>query len=458
MVAPEVTAETIPSETISVWRPPYRILTIAMMLTITAAAFEALAVATIMPSINNDLNNLELYGWAFSAFMLTKLIGITMAGTEVDRQGPALPFIIGVVFFVAGLLMAGLAPTMLILIIGRAVQGLGAGVFGSVVYAIIARGYPETIRPRMLALTSTAWIVPGLIGPAIAGVIGDYIGWRWVFLGLIPMPIIALVLALPALQRLGNAAEKPHEWNSALLAVRLVLGVALLTSGLGATWPWSILLVGAGLLIGFPALHKLLPEGTLRAAPGLPAAVACMGLLTMAFFGYEAFVPLALNKIHHQSSSMTGLVLTAATVTWTIGSWLLDRYATRFSRRAFALTGVILIVAGFGIGLLMLMPQLPAWIGIVAWGVAGLGIGLTYTTLSLVTLDLAPSGKEGASAAALQTTDGLGGALGTGIGGVIIAANAAQPAAVGLQIHFLLMTAVIALGIFVASRLPGRQV
>src|SRR3954471_1859615 len=152
-----------------IWSGTHRSLTIGLILTVSGAAFEALAVATTLPATIKDLGGLALYGWAFSAFMLTNLVGITVAGSEADRQGPARPFVVGVGLFVLGLTIAGLAPSMALVILGRAVQGFGAGVISSVAYVAIGRGYAESARPRMLAMLSSAWVVPGLVGPALAG-------------------------------------------------------------------------------------------------------------------------------------------------------------------------------------------------------------------------------------------------------------------------------------------------
>ncbi len=196
-----------------VWSGANRSLTIGLLMTIVAAAFEALSVATIMPSTARDLGGLALYGWAFSAFMLTNLIGITLAGAEADRQGPARPFLVGVALFGVGLMIAGLAPRMEIFILGRAVQGFGAGFISSIAYVVIGRGYSDSARPRMLAMTSTAWVVPGLIGPGLAGVVADHVGWRWVFLGLVPLLLISASMALPAMQRLARTSDTPRNWG-----------------------------------------------------------------------------------------------------------------------------------------------------------------------------------------------------------------------------------------------------
>jgi MFS family permease len=127
------------------------------VLAVTFVAFEALAVATIVPLVGRRLGDLRLYGWVFSAFMLASLIGIVVAGTLADRVPLRQPMLAGLALFVAGLVVGGTAPDMAVLVAGRAVQGLGAGV------------------------------VPGLVGPGIATLVAAAVGWRWVFLGLIPL-------------------------------------------------------------------------------------------------------------------------------------------------------------------------------------------------------------------------------------------------------------------------------
>jgi MFS family permease len=462
MTAPETVTQAVDTalggeRATSVWHVQFRALTIGMIMIITGAAFETLAVATMLPKIVADLGGLELYGWAFSAFVLVRLVSIALAGAEVDRRGPAVPLVGGVAVFVIGLLIAGLASSMPILIVGRAVQGFGSGVISSVVYAIIARGYPESLKPRMLAMSATAWVVPGLIGPGIAGVLTDLVGWRWVFLGLIPFPLLALALALPSLRGLARNEDEKPSMERVVLALRLAVGAGVMMAGLSLALLPRIALLMVGGLLAVPALRRLLPEGALRARPGMPAAVASMGLLTMAFFGVDSFVPLLLTEVRGQSSAFAGLALTAATIMWTTGSWLLDRYAKRFSRRTFALVGLGLIVVGCVLILPVLRPDVPAELGLVAWGIAGLGIGMTYTTLSLVVLELAPEGREGVSSAALQLADSLGVAIGAGVGGAIIAAYGTAQTATAIEYHFLLMIAIAVLGLFTASRLGGRR-
>src|SRR5262245_23373497 len=111
-----------------IFAPGQRAMTVGLVLSVTLIAFEGLAIATVMPDVSRDLNGLSLYGWAFSAFFLTSLIGVVFAGREADRQGLAFPYLGGLLLFSLGLLVAGLAPTMAVVVLGRAIQGFGAGV------------------------------------------------------------------------------------------------------------------------------------------------------------------------------------------------------------------------------------------------------------------------------------------------------------------------------------------
>ena len=417
-----------------IWSSSHRSLTIGLVLTVSGAAFEALAVATTLPATTRDLGGLALYGWAFSAFMLANLIGITIAGAEADRQGPARPFIAGITTFVFGLIVVGLAPSMAIVILGRAVQGFGSGVISSVAYIGIGRGYPEAAKPRMLAVLSSAWVVPGLIGPALAGLISDIAGWRWVFLGLVPFLIIGAILTLPSLRQLSGGHAAPRDWSAYIAAVRLSVGAGLALAG----------------------LLRLLPPGTLRAAPGLPAAIAAHGLLNLAFFGVDAFVPLALISIRGQTASVAGIALTAATIGWTTGAWVQAHLAARRSRRGLEITGLALIALGvIGVAATLAL-DVPALLAALAWGVAGLGMGLAFSTNSLVVLEAAQPGQEGTAAAALQLSNVLGVAVGAGIGGVIIGNAGATVALSSIIVQDSIMIGVLVLTALAASRLPNR--
>jgi MFS family permease len=434
-------------------------LTVGLILTVSVVAFEALAVATALPAVVTDLGGLHLYGWAFSAFLLTQLVGTVVAGLLADERGPALPFAMGVLLFAAGLLVGGLAPSMPVLIAGRGLQGLGGGAISAIAYVAIGRGYPESAKPRMLALLSTAWVVPGLIGPGIAGLMAESIGWRAIFLVLTPLPVLAGAMALPSLRRMAAGTPSPRARTRTVAAVGLAIGSGLVLTGISlAQSTLAIAVILAGLALAIPAMRRLLPVGTLRAASGLPATVATMGLLNLAFFGVDAFVPLALVEVRGATVAFAGLALTAATVAWTSGSWVQSRTASRVSRRATSLLGITLLTASYVLTAVVLWPGIPVVLGIAAWGLAGLAMGLAYTTLSLTMLEQAEPGQEGEASASLQLATVLGSGLGAGLGGALIALmqTRGEPLSRALLLQIGLMIGVTALALAAASRLPGR--
>ena len=417
------------SDAATIWGPELRNLTVGLVLTVSMAAFEALAVATVLPAAVNDIGGMEWYGWVFSGFMLANLVSITTAGRAADRRGVARPFVLGSGLFVLGLLGAGVAPTMAAVVASRIAQGLGAGAISSVAYVAIARAYPAQARPRMLAILSSAWVIPGLIGPAVAGAVADHVSWRWVFLGLAPPTLLASALAVPSLRRLGPLAAVQVTTNHTTTALRLAVGTGATLFGLGcADLRLVAVMVVAGIAMALPALRHLLPPGTLRGTRGLPAAVATVGLLGFAFFAAEAFLPLSLTQVRGQSTMLSGIALTAATLTWTTGAWIQARLAARVSRRRLTVNGLLLIVAGVaGIGVVA-ATTVPVSVAVVAWGIAGLGMGIAYSTATLVVLESAPTGSEGAASSAAQLANVLGTALGTGVGGAILIVVSALPA------------------------------
>jgi len=442
-----------------IWDRGRRSLTLGLVLTVSMGALESLAIATIMPATVAEIGGIELYGWAFSAFMLANLVGITIGGGSADRRGAATPFVAGTSLFVFGLLGAGVAPTMPALVVWRAVQGLGAGAISSVALASVARAYPQGAKPRMLAMLSTAWVVPGLIGPALAGATADLIGWRWVFYGLVPFTVVASALAVPGLRRVAPSTETVPARGRVWSTLRLAVGAAAVLLGLGSTSMLVVIaFVAVGLLAAVPAFNALTPVGTLRVAPGLPAAVATAGLHCAAFLAAEVFVPLSLTAVRAQPAALAGLALTAATITWTAGAWLQARLAARRGRRGLTAVGGLLLLVGIAGTATILAPEVPVATAVIMWGVTGLGMGLGYSTTSLVVMESVAPGEEGVGSAALQLATVLGTALGTGAAGAILAlaTAAGRSEALGISLANVAALGVGALGLLATRRLPGN--
>lgn len=442
----------------SIWGPRLGKLTAGLLITIVVGAFEALAVATVLPDTVDDLGGLNYYGWILASFTLANLIGIVVAGSEIDRQGMVPPFLVGIGCFAVGLVIGGLAPTMPVLILGRIAQGFASGMLISVAYAAVRTAYDADSRPRLMALWSSAWVIPGLVGPAVAGLVAETIGWRWVFLGMIPFPIIAGVLTLPSLRAVDDAEGGERDFARLRDALLLAGGTALLLAGFGRS-EWYLLgaLVAVGLAVMLPAFRRLSPPGTLRARPGVAAAVAVLILLTIGFFGFEFFIPLALTDLRHQSTVMAGLPLTVSSLTWTAGAWIVDRRAKVMERSVLLRIGLVLIVVGILLTAGVFLSGLPVLVTFITWALAGLGMGISFSTLMLAVLDDAPEGSEGATISAGQLANTLGVSIGVGIGGSIVAATSIDEIATerGFAILAVGSAVVLLLGLALAARVTA---
>lgn len=451
------------------WSPHRRALTVGLVLTITLVAFEALAISTVLPIVASpdELGGMQLYGWVFTSFFLGSLIGIAVVGGLIDRGGLGRPFAAGLGLFAIGLLVGGLAPTMEVLVAARFVQGLGAGTIPPIAYVAIGRSLPERLRPRMFATLSTAWVLPGVLGPAIAGIVGEFFGWRYVFLGLLPLIAAAGLLTIRALAAVppndvaeaAEAAAATAERRRLPNALLVAAGAGLITVGLtmGEVLPTSGLVL-IGLVLGIPAIRRLTPAGTLTARPILPAAVLLRGVMTFMFFGVDAYVSLTLEDYRGLSAVVAGIVLTAATIAWTAGSWIQARNAERWPTARFVRAGFVVSLVGLATFGLILLPEVPVAWAVPTFAVAGLGMGLGYAPLSLIVLREAPPGTQGTASSALSLSDTLGTAMGTGVSGAIIAASlrTTSGSQTGLAVAFAVAIAVGIAGFFLTGRLRRK--
>lgn len=401
----------------------YRALTIGMVALIALCAFESLAVTTAMPAVAEALDGVSLYAVSFGGALAASIVGMVVAGQWSDERGPAMALWTGITLFVAGLLIDGLAPSMLWLLAGRVVQGLGSGSISVALYVVVARVFPAALQPRVFAAFSAAWVVPSLIGPTLSGLIVQHMGWRWVFL---VVPLLAVPVILLLHFGLRTAAMNHRPATTAHRAADRRTAWALIAA------------IGAGLLYGASQLHglasivlcviafvglllatrHLLPSGTLRAQRGLPSVIALRGIATAALFGTEAFIPLLLSHEYRLSPLWAGCALTIAALGWSCGSWYQGSARRRWTHTQLLKSGMGLMVLG-----ILLLSAVTALVTLhsTTWAavamivgmltglaITGAGIGLVYPRLSVLTFELSPPDKQGWNSSALQLADALG--------------------------------------------------
>ena len=436
--------------------PAYAATTLGMFGLIAFVAFEAMAVATVMPTVARDLDGLDLFALAFAAPLASGVVGMVAAGTWSDRTGPVVPLLVSMGLFSLGLVVCGLAPTMEVLLAGRILQGLGGGALIVGLYVIVGLVYPATLRPAVFASFAAAWVLPSLFGPGLAALVADVWSWRWVFLGTVALVVVALVLLAPALRQLephveGTETPRSRLWWAVAGAIA-VLAVELLGSATGAAALGAL----AAVTLVWVALGRLLPSGSRRAARGLPAVVATRGLLSAVFFCAEAYIVYVLQEHWGLSPARAGIALTCVGIVWASASQVQSRLGERVSHPRAMLVGTAVVLTGVGALALTVLSldagmRPSALLPAAAYVLAGAGMGFAYPRTGVAMLEASTDRDRGFNSSALTIADSLGAALALSMAGAVFAAAQRSDIDPFLAV-FALAAALGVLGVWASSR------
>lgn len=442
----------------------HRGLVVGLLAIVTCTAFEAMAVATAMPVVADELHGRSSYGLAFSMYLTASLVATASAGVWCDLKGPRPSLLTGLVLMCSGLVVSGAAADFTLLTLGRMVSGLGGGFLIVPLYVIIGQALPPRLQPTLFGWFSAAWVVPSLVGPYIAGLLAEHVSWRWVFFGVAPFVLGAVGLVWSTVRRLGPPAEPSTDpaagGRRALLGLVLAVGVFAgqwaAHDAAGGAGAWSLLLGAAGLAAVVLAAPRLLPAGTFRLRRGLPSVVVARGLLTLAFFGAEAFVPLMLVSTRGIEPSAAGLALTGGAVGWTLGS--VTHARIRRGKDWMLRLAPVLLAVTLSLMALAAWPSLPGWIPGLVWVGSGFAMGVALSRTSVLVLELSNEQDRGRNSASLQLADMLGGVIGTAGAGTVYALlrNPIQPSEAGVYVVIWAILAFFAALAAVAGfRIPG---
>jgi len=441
----------------SVFERTYRTLTLGIVAIITVMAFEAMGVVTAMPIAVRELDGLVWYAWAFTAFSVTSLYAMVVAGEWADRLGPMRPLVAGASLFALGLFVAGLAKTMPQFLAGRAIQGLGFGATIVAIYVVIGRCYPESIRPRMFTALSGAWVIPGILGPAVAGWITDNVGWRWVFLAVLLLMVPISAVLVPRLMRFRLPGDPDHQViagrkRRALLAAA---GTGMLQYAAQRHDRWGLLVLVVAVVLLAVSVPHLLPAGTLRLRRGLPTVVAERGVMAGAFFAAEAFVPLMLVSQRHLAAGQAGAAISGAALGWFGGSYVQGRPRYDGNRLRLVQAAAWLVALGIALTTLVVLPGVPAAVSLLTWGLGGFGMGIIYASLGVLMLEYSSPQEQGVNSSSLQVADSLGVIAMTGLVGAVYAIAQSSGGATDRTfiVIFVVTTVVAVFGAIIAPRL-----
>jgi MFS family permease len=377
-----------------------------------------------MPGIARSLDGLSMYALAFGAPLATSIVGLVMGGSWADVNGPSGPIRVGATAFTVGLLLAGLAATMPMLLIGRAIQGLGVGLLGVALLVVVGRCFPDDVRPRVLAGLAAAWVVPSIVGPAMSGLIVETVGWRWLFLAVAALTPLAAAPMLARLRQPGGNRAITTGIAAAVDGRRLgwavLTGAAILLLQLAGSSQAGLLTLAsvATLAVSGP---RLLPRGALRMRRGVPSVITLRGAVAAAFAGAQVFFPLLLVRERGLSPTTAGLLLAAGSIAWSAGSWLSGRVAGTGRRPALLRVGMASVAAGVWTAIVAVAVTGPTSLLLAGWVAVGFGMGIAVPILSLLSLELAAPGEQGSTSSALQVSEALFSALSLAGSGALFA-------------------------------------
>lgn len=438
----------------SIWDRERLGVTVGAVALIFLAAIEALAVTTVMPIVSEALDGRALYAVAFAGTLATSVIGMVAAGAWADARGPRGALYAAVSLFIAGLLLSGLAVTMDQFLIGRLVQGLGAGGQTVALYVVVARLYPPHLHGRVFAAFAAAWVVPSMIGPFLAGAVAEYLDWRWAFLGVAVLTIVAFLMVAVRLRGVDLGHGTPQDRRA--LIIRLVLAVVVavfavligFTAEMAVPLAWPVALGSVAVIA--VAVLPLLPRRTLRAGRGLPSVVLMRGIAAGAFFAAEAYIPYLLMERFDFSATWAGIALMLAAFGWAGASQLQGRYGERLGNTRITVISLSLLLVALVFVLVAATWGVAPLLVVVGWGFGGGGMGLLYPRLTVLTLAYSDESNQGFNSSALSISDSTGSAVAIAFAGLAVASLGGGAASFGIVFAF-------CLGLVLVALIPGLR-
>lgn len=397
----------------------------ALLLSMFMAAMEATVVATAMPTVIAELGGLHLYGWVGASYLLASTVTVPLYGKLADRHGRKPVLLVGIALFLAGSLASGLATSIEQLIAFRALQGLGAGAVQPIVITVIGDLYTPAERGRVQGLFGAVWGFAGISGPLLGGAIVALVSWRWVFLVNIPFGIAAAVVLATAFReapRAGTAAPLDLAGAGAILFASLALLLA--ASGV-ASIPLAI--AGVLLIVAFVTIERRAPDPVLPIPLLTRRLIAVTTMVSLflgaAMMGVLNFLPLHVQGVLVGLPTEAGLVIAPMLVAWPIASAITSRLIVRTGYRRPVWLGAALTAAGLFLLVPLVLTRAPSWSLGIAMAVFGAGMGLASTAMIIGIQASVGWEQRGVVTAANMFARTMGGALGVGGMGALLASR-----------------------------------
>jgi EmrB/QacA subfamily drug resistance transporter len=397
------------------------LIVVGLMMAMFLSAIEATIVATAMPSIINDLGGLRLYGLVGSSYLLAATVTIPIYGRLADLRGRKSMMLLGIGLFLLGSALCALAPRLGYLVIGRVVQGLGAGAIQPITMTLVGDLFALEERGRIQGMMGALWGFAGIAGPLLGGTLVATLGWRSIFWLNIPFGIMAAVVLWRNLKEPAQkGAASSLDWPGAAL---LVLGSGALLTASGGVAPLPLALVGVALLVALFFVERtsakpLLPlELLTRRDVAIGSLSAAM--VGICFMGILNFLPLFIQSGLGRSPALAGTALTPLLIGWPIAATASSALLVRTGFRLPLILGALAIALATA-ALRVWMHYPVQWVLWPVMLVMGAGLGLATSSVVIAVQTSVGYAQRGLATAFNMFSRSMGGAVGVGLAGLLV--------------------------------------
>jgi EmrB/QacA subfamily drug resistance transporter len=415
---------------------------IAIMLSTGLVALDSTILATAVPSIVGDLGGFSQFPWLFSVYLLAQAVTVPLYGKFADSLGRRPLMFFGIAAFLLGSVLCGVAWSMPLLILARAVQGIGAGAVQPISMTMVGDMYTLEERARVQGYVASVWGAASVIGPTLGGLFSEYLSWRLIFFVNLPLGAVAVwMLARHFSEKVTRTTHTVDYTGAAALTGGFTLLILGLLEG-GVAWGWAsavsivVLVAGVALLVVFFLVERRAAEPVLppwvfsrRVLSGGNLYSLVVGSLMI---GLSSYLPTYAEGVLGKSAVVAGFTLAAMTVGWPFAAGLSGRIYLRIGFRNTALVGSVFVVAG-AVLVALLGIYTSLWFAAFASFVLGVGLGLSASPTLVAAQSVVTWERRGVVTATNMFSRSLGSAVGAAVFGAIanatLAARYAHPPA-----------------------------
>ncbi|WP_027962961.1 MDR family MFS transporter [Halalkalibacillus halophilus] len=404
-----------------------------VMMTMFFASMNQTVVSTAIPTIVSDLSGFEYYAWLFSAFMITSAISIPIYGKLSDVYGRRPFYLFGLIVFAIGSIIAGFADSMMMLIIARAIQGIGAGAMMTMPNATIGDIFNPKERGKWMGVLGIVFGVSSIIGPTLGGFITQQFGWEWVFFVNLPFAVLAIIGVWFTLPKVKTGEEVKVDWKGSLLLVAGLLPIMVGLTWVGDEFTFtdtrvvSVFITGLLVLAIFVLFERSQKDAIIEMSffknRIFSITVILALFVTMAMFGTIMFLPLYIQGVVGLSVQQSGMVMTPLMLSFIIGATVAGQLMSRTGKyKILALIGAAFMLIG-----LFLFNQMSVDTSFVTvminMTIFGVGIGSLMPIMNVSVQNAFPYKQMGAVNANLQFSRSLAGVIAAPVFGAILNAG-----------------------------------